>query len=1486
MARRDASKLQFEALQIEGALIQPDVVAKVAAGDAWQQTDESYGVLPGLKLRDEIGRFYLVGRTLWQRFDTGRSAEKADAACKAFARDILAKVLGFHVDGAQRGIAGAGFELFMAKGGHAPIVITGAQGLDKAETIAVGGGNTIRRSPTTALQGELNGNEKCLWGLATDGMHLRILRDNASLTRPALIEFDIDRIFRNDLYADFAVFWLLAHESRFGGADAPPSECALEVWRNQGREEGITARGRLRDGVEMALFELGNGFLEHPENTELRERLRGDNGKTLSKEAYFRQLLRLVYRLIFVMTVEDRDVLFAPDATEAAKAAYRSGYSLSRLRDRSRLRSAWDRHHDGFEAVKVVIGVLAEGDKRLGLPALGGLFDPKLTPDLQNAKIANKRFFAGLFQLGWLREKAGLVRINWRDMETEEFGSVYESLLELVPTFKDGCGKFYFLNGLGDDVDAGAGAVSGNQRKITSSYYTKDALVEFLLSSALDPVIEKTIAENPGNPDALLRISVLDGACGSGHFILAAARRIAERLADLRNPGSASLGDFRHALREAVAHCIYGVDRNELAAELCRVALWIEAVEPGKPLTFLDSKIRHGDSLIGVSDFGQLAKGIPDEAYAALDWDDKPTASYYRSLNKAQRDGGKNGRNQERFEFSTAPVQLAEAARLLDQMPDDNVEQIGQKVAVLASLHSGEEWTRLKSACDLWISAFFMDKTGGAPKSPELAAMPTTDHVWLCLRGVPIKKEILEKAQASASKAQAFHWPLMFPDVFAQGGFDVVLGNPPWKPMSPDMKEFFAPYDPEIRFLSPTDQRTRVEQLKSAPGVAAAWDAYCQALYLAARFMKESGRYTLFAEGNLGKGDFNVYRMFVELALKATKAGGRAAQFVPENLYNGANATAIREHLFASTKLERLVGFENTKHVWFDIDTRAKFCMYVANPGGTTNDFAAGFGINSLAKLQRLASGLPFTIPLDLVREFSPDALAISEVVHQSDIDISRKIYAGYPKFGAGWNDPHFRPYAREMDMGNDRETFASDPEGLPVYEGRMVEAYDHRAKAYVSGRGRKAIWRDLPFGTEKKIVPQWRIGTGDVPNKIGDRWLRARAGFCDVASPTNQRAFVAALIPPRMICGDKVPTVLLENVDPRALLLWVGVANSFAIDFVVRKKVALKMSFTLVDSLPLPKTFTGTPAELEIAKRVLQLSATGPELADFWEENAPQVGLSATDHPLELADDRRKAQTEIDVLVARDLFDLTKSEMNFLLDPSDTLGADCGYETFGALKRAEMQEYGAFATKEQILKAWDSLDLSQPATETALPAKTGEPRAIRPPAIEISKLPVHAWALPVGSNQSLVATAQLAALIKRLPGPAPIRIVRLAALCALEPKYLMRHLSAADTAIWRRLIGPEAEPSRGKNNIAAFAPRMDANWRKATSQLLGMKCILEDISGQTWAPGTSLDKFETQGWPDGRAWFVLEALKKISVDQITANLPAEDRGWIDVRAA
>jgi hypothetical protein len=302
-------------------------------------------------------------------------------------------------------------------------------------------------------------------------------------------------------------------------------------------------------------------------------------------------------------------------------------------------------------------------------------------------------------------------------------------------------------------------------------------------------------------------------------------------------------------------------------------------------------------------------------------------------------------------------------------------------------------------------------------------------------------------------------------------------------------------------------------------------------------------------------------------------------------------------------------------------------------------------------------------------------------------------LYAQFPKFGENIPDLAQRDYSRELDMGNDRDDFSGDPEGLPIYEGRMVEAFDHRAKAYVSGRGRAAVWRQLPFGTpEKAILSQWRIAEADVPEKLGDRWRRYRVGFCDVASPTNQRAFVAALIPPGVVCGHIVPTVEMEGGRPELTLLLLGVMNSFAIDFAAKKKVSLHMSFTIVDSLPLPRTYRGTAVERKIAERALLLTAVGPEMSAFWREMAPRVGLDPQIcSPVEDQDQRRRLRAQLDVLVARDLYGLSKDEMAYLLDPAAILGAECGFETFGALKRAEEREFdGRFLTRDLILEAWD----------------------------------------------------------------------------------------------------------------------------------------------------------------------------------------------------
>jgi type I restriction-modification system DNA methylase subunit len=207
-----------------------------------------------------------------------------------------------------------------------------------------------------------------------------------------------------------------------------------------------------------------------------------------------------------------------------------------------------------------------------------------------------------IYRLAWLREESGVVPVNWRDMETEELGSVYESLLELTPRLTEDGRSFAFAEG---------GEGRGHARKTTGSYYTPDSLVHALLDSALDPVLDRVEAEAEDPAAALLSVTVVDPACGSGHFLLAAARRIATRVARHRAGGVASPDDYRRALREIVRSCIHGVDRNPLAVELTKVALWIETVEPGKPLGFLDANIRCGDSLLGVFDLQLYGVAYP-----------------------------------------------------------------------------------------------------------------------------------------------------------------------------------------------------------------------------------------------------------------------------------------------------------------------------------------------------------------------------------------------------------------------------------------------------------------------------------------------------------------------------------------------------------------------------------------------------------------------------------------------------------------------------------------------------------------------------------------------------------------------------------------------------------------------------------------------------------------------------------------------------------
>ena len=585
---------------------------------------------------------------------------------------------------------------------------------------------------------------------------------------------------------------------------------------------------------------------------------------------FFNQLLRLIYRMIFLLAAEDRGLLHPPAAAAAVRTLYATGYGLSRLRDRAIRPAAWDVHDDLWDGLCILFAALARGEPRLGLPALDGLFAYGETPDLDEASLSNRALLKAVRGLAWLDGYGAPVPVNWRDMETEELGSVYESLLEFTPTLADDGRGFAFAGGL---------ATRGNQRKTTGSYYTPDSLVQALLTSALDPVLDRVQAEAENPAEALLGVKVLDPACGSGHFLLAAGRHIAARVARLRSGGTASIEEYRHALRDVARACLHGVDRNPMAVELTKVALWIETVEPGKPLGFLDANIRPGDALLGVFDLDSLRLGIPDAAFKALAGDDRVVCRELNARNAAER------RGQGALDFRGGGGRLPPAAPLAraDQawraVPEDSPEQIAAKQFEAA--RADPKAYALQVACDLYVAAFLAPKPAGT-ETGVTSLVFTTAAVWQRATGGQVYPPMEGRGVDLARGALAFHWPLEFPDVMAAGGFDAALGNPPWDRIKLQEQEYFASRAPEVAAAANAAERGRmIQNLRRAPEGSRERALY-QSFEMAKRTAEAATAYVRVAgdEGGrfplTGRGDVNTFSLFAELFTSSISPQGRA----------------------------------------------------------------------------------------------------------------------------------------------------------------------------------------------------------------------------------------------------------------------------------------------------------------------------------------------------------------------------------------------------------------------------------------------------------------------------------------------------------------------------------------------------------------------------------------------------------------------------------
>ena len=1095
MARTDSSH-GFTAVRTEGAILPPSfLLDSVSTLKAKNQSGPDYGLSKSLSLRDEIARYWSIARDQFEEYEERRgriTKSGRDMVDRDWPIPLIKSVLGYedlertdpvHAEDRYFPLTHRACERTV------PMLLTSSKyELDKAD--ARFGYEGRRQAPHSLMQEFLNAEDACLWGVVSNGSGLRLLRDNVNLTRPAFIEADLETMFREELYSDFAAFWLTAHETRLRPPDGTPSGCILERWRQQAHKEGERALDRMREGVTEALLRFGNGFLQHPRNVQLRGRLESGD---LTPEDYYEQLLRLVYRLLFLFTTEERDLLHVPEASEEMRRIYAEGYSVSRLRDRALMGRHYDHHEDLWSSLRILFTSLQRGEPRIGLPGLGGLFAGGHCPDLDSAAIANKHLLEAIRHLGYFRHEHVLTRIDYRDMGTEELGSVYESLLDYHPVL-DVEARPWGFNFAGE----------GMARKLTGSYYTPSVLVNELIRSALDPVLSQAVKDGSDNPRrAILSLNVVDPACGSGHFLLAAARRMAAVLARIEAIGagedSPDESTRRRALREVVQHCIYGVDRNPLAVELCRTALWIEAVEPGRPLTFLDPHVRLGDSLIGILDPTIMKDGIPNQAYKPLTGDDADTCVSLQGRNK-----GTDRSVQGDLFDEGGLVEIAAVQSAVIGLPEETVDDIKRKALSWKKSHQHPSRERQDLYANLFTCAFVTKKT-----IDTLELVPTRNDINRLNLNLVMRDGVAEHSTEVSRAYQFFHWHICFAEVMNAGGFDVVLSNPPWERIKLYEKEYFAGRHRDI-FRAPNKAAREkfirsLNHTESTKAEKQLYSDFCEAKRKAesmSLFVRQSGRYPLTSHG-----DINTYAVFAETFLRLLNARGRAGFVVPTGIATDGSTQRYFREITNNLHLVCLLDFENRQGLFSGVHLSYKFSLLTLgsdNVNPTYSFFARS--IDDIRRPERT-----FELSREDLQLLKPNTQTAPIFRTRADAEITMKIYKrmvmirnrseyaeAYPwdfKFYTMFhmsNDSNLFKTWEQLDEIGARRSGSDwvEEEGVvwtPLVEPRMFQQFDHRWRVYESDGNDTRIVTSLEKQDPSfESVPRYWVGRREVTMRIG----------------------------------------------------------------------------------------------------------------------------------------------------------------------------------------------------------------------------------------------------------------------------------------------------------------------------------------------------------------------------------------------------------------
>ena len=1208
------------------------------------------------------------------------------------------------------------------------------------------------------------------WGILTNGGVWRLYDYRARPRASGYYEADLADLLESGNEDALRVFHLLFRRASF----VPESGAATTFL------ERALAEGKRYE--EQVAQDLSGVVFEHV-FPRLVDAIARESGKDLdeSRDA----ALIFLYRLLFVLYAEDRGLLPVNDARY-------DDYGLrKRVRDdiarrmadedtfSARAANYWSRLADLFR-------IIDEGDASIGLPPYnGGLFAPEAAPLLDEVRLSDAQIAPIVHDLSHARDAKGIRHfVNYRDMSVQQLGSIYERLLEREPV-RDDAGKIVVRP-------------NSYARKDSGSFYTPQELVDLIVERTLKPLAEERLSDfkkkaaelaSDRRPraqrqdelhkldpaEAVLDLKVLDPAMGSGHFLVTAVDFLSDYIAELieyvpavpewldgeyvsplverveairseiirRAEESdwvldkAQLTDQAIVRRMVLKRCIYGVDKNRLTVELAKVSLWLHSFTVGAPLSFLDHHLRCGDSLIGL----RVQEAVQD---------------IYRL------GGGL---------FAGSAIAGAEAAttgmQRIEEMSDADIAEVRES----ASLFDAVENTTadLRGLLDFfcgwrWLTAGMKKKERTVFEAPLLKTLgQQSEHVYKLLAHGPERLgddtpgsndaewttfcERWREARTLADREGFLHWEAAFPGVWRhwqhihpEGGFDAIIGNPPWDRIKLQEVEWFATRAPELA-LAPTAaaRRKGIRQLREqGSSLATEFDAAKARSDQLGFLIRESGHYPL-----LGGGDINLYSLFVERALSLVKPDGFVGLLTPSGIYADKTAARFFQSVSTTGRVSGLFDFENRRlgtdlpPFFPDVDSRFKFCALIL--GGEERQFErteCAFFLHDMQTIHKEDRCFPLT-PDDFMR-VNPNTGTAPIFRRRRDADITRRIYERHPVLvnRSGSKERKVWPvkYVRMFDMTNDSHHFRTaaqlNDEGfypvagnrwkrgeelyLPLYQGRMIHQFDHRANSvrfnpesthnpYLSEEVTEAQHADPGF------LPQTQYWVPD--HNVEEELPQSRGyalGFRDIARPTDVRTVISSIVPWAGY-GNKVPLLTEENsslinktgqsrlMDQRApwpmvQVLLVANLNAVCLDFIARQKIhGTSLNWFIVEQLPViapvdyDRPFGDKTARELVRDHVLRLTYTAHDMAPF----ARDLGYDGPPFVWD-EEERRHLRARLDALYFH-LYGLDREDAEYVLS------------TFPIVQREDEKAFGCYRTRDLILAYMSALAAGDTGTDVAV---------------------------------------------------------------------------------------------------------------------------------------------------------------------------------------